>query len=136
MDEEMKSSLTASATWIRALYMLLFSVIYSVAEIVLVAVVIFQFLAVLVTREPNERLLEFGEDLGVFIFQIIQFQTFNSDEKPFPFGPWPYGADDMDEGHPDMTSEVDSTESALPAKKPATRKKAAPKPKPAPDQAD
>lgn len=94
MDDDMKEALTASDTWIRALFMILFAFIYSIAKVVLVAVVILQFFFVLLSRERNERLLELGEDLGVFIFQVLQFQTFNTDEKPFPFGPWPYGADE------------------------------------------
>lgn len=93
MDNEIKASLTASESWIRGLNMLLFAVIYSVAEVVLSAVVVLQFIFLLLTRGPNERLLEFGDDLSVFIYQIIQYLTFNSDEKPFPFAPWPYAED-------------------------------------------
>jgi hypothetical protein len=94
MDKDIKESVTATDTWLRALYMVLFAIIYSLTEIILTAVVIFQFFIVLVTREPNDRLLDFGEDIGVFIFQIIQYLTFNTEEKPFPFGPWPYGSDE------------------------------------------
>jgi hypothetical protein len=91
MDPELKDSLTASETWIRGFYILLFTIIYSVAEIVLVAIVIFQFLMTLLTRQTNDRLLDLGDDLSIFQYQILQFATYNSDEKPFPFGPWPYG---------------------------------------------
>jgi len=91
MDDDIKESLTATETWVRGLYMILFAIIYSITELVLTAVVIFQFVIYLLTRDANDRLLEFGEDLAVFIYQIIQFLTFNSEEKPFPFGPWPYG---------------------------------------------
>ncbi|MDA1302338.1 MAG: DUF4389 domain-containing protein [Proteobacteria bacterium] len=87
----MKDSLTASESWIRGFYIVLFTIIYSVAEIVLVAIVIFQFLMTLLTRQTNDRLLDLGDDLSIFQYQILQFATYNSDEKPFPFGPWPYG---------------------------------------------
>jgi hypothetical protein len=45
--------------------------------------------ATLFTGATNARLREFGQSLAVFIYQIVLFVTFNSDERPFPFGPWP-----------------------------------------------
>jgi hypothetical protein len=96
MNKEMKSSLTAVDTWTRGLFMLLFVVIYSVAEFVLGAVVFFQFLHVLATRETNERLREFTTDVSVFMYQILQFLTFNSEVKPYPFASWPDGPADLE----------------------------------------
>lgn len=98
MDDDLRESLTATETWIRGLYMILFAFIYSLAEVVVVAVVVFQFLWMLITRSTNERLLEFSDDLSVFIYQILQFVTFNTEEKPFPFAPWPYGLGGPDAG--------------------------------------
>ena len=89
MKTELKQRLTASATWLRGLFIIIFAVIYSIAEVLLTAVVVFQFLATLFTGETNARLRLFGLSLATFIYQIISFVTFNSDEKPFPFGPWP-----------------------------------------------
>ncbi len=78
-------------TWIRGVMILLFTIFYSIAEIMVTAVVIFQFLYVLFTGERNPRLLEFGQSLSMYIYQMMQFFTFNSEEKPFPFGEWPAG---------------------------------------------
>lgn len=78
-------------TWIRLLYVILFAVIYSVAELVVGLLVVVQFGFVLLAGERNRKLLEFGGDLSRFIYQILQFVTFNSDEKPFPFADWPAG---------------------------------------------
>ena len=91
MDENIKGNIVSQNTWIRGLYMLLFALIYSIAEIVFTAVAIFQFLAVLLTGRPNELLLNFGQSLSTYIYQTIRFFTFNSDEKPYPFSPWPAG---------------------------------------------
>ncbi|MFT4633764.1 MAG: hypothetical protein ACI8PP_002914 [Candidatus Pseudothioglobus sp.] len=96
MNNEMKSSLTAADTWTRGLFMLLFVVIYSIAEFVLGAVVFFQFIHVLATREINERLRAFTTDVSVFIYQTLQFLTFNSEVKPYPFAPWPDGPADLE----------------------------------------
>jgi hypothetical protein len=96
MNNEMKSSLTAADTWKRGLFMVLFVVIYSIAEFVLGMIVFFQFLHVLINREINERLRELTTDISVFIYQILQFLTFNSEVKPYPFAAWPDGPADLE----------------------------------------
>jgi hypothetical protein len=73
----------------RLIYMLLFIISYNIAEIVVVAVVVFQFLHLLILRDRNENLLRFGSELSRYIYQVLQYLSFNSDEKPFPVGEWP-----------------------------------------------
>jgi hypothetical protein len=92
MSNELKAHLKERKTWLRGLYMLLFAVFYSVAEIVITVIVLFQFLLALFTGRTNERLLKLGQSLGTYIYQILQFLTFNSDYHPYPFGAWPKGA--------------------------------------------
>ena len=92
MDPELKQRLTAGATWMRGVYILIFSIIFSVTEVVLGAVVVFQFIATLFTGATNARLRAFGLSLAAFIYQIVAYITFNSDQKPFPFGAWPESA--------------------------------------------
>lgn len=75
--------------WIRGLYMLLFVLIYGVAEVVVVAVACIQFGWVVVTEERNPRIERFGTSLSAFVYQLVRFWTFVSDDKPFPFGDWP-----------------------------------------------
>ncbi len=92
MSQDVKDSVRVSGTWWRLLWILVFAFIYSVAEFVVVAVVVIQFGFVLFKGERNARLLEFGESLSEFIYRILQYVTFNSDERPFPFGEWPQQA--------------------------------------------
>ena len=89
MVEELTSEPSRRATWIRVLYVILFTLIYSVTEIVIVAVVVVQFGFVLISGDRNQKLLDFGADLSKFIYQILQYVTFNSEDKPFPFSDWP-----------------------------------------------
>jgi Domain of unknown function (DUF4389) len=89
MKTSIKSNITRRGTWLRALYMLLFAVIYNVTEIVLAAVVLLQFFLVLLLGESNQRLLAFGKGLSTYVYQIFLFLTYNSEEIPFPFNPWP-----------------------------------------------
>lgn len=77
--------------WMRGVYILLFSFIYSAAKVVLIAVVVLQFMFILFTQEKNEKVLAFGADLTEFLYQIFRYVTFNSDTRPFPFADWPKG---------------------------------------------
>lgn len=92
-----KQQHNSSDLWIRGLYMLLFAVIYSVAELVVGAVVIIQFLMRLVLKEANRQLLDFGNSLSKYIYQILLFQTFNTEDKPFPFNEWPHSPKDNEQ---------------------------------------
>lgn len=75
--------------WLRALYMLLCVIFYGVAEAVLTVVVIVQFFMLLFTGSAQQGLLQLGSQLSLFNYQIVRYLTFNSDELPFPWGPWP-----------------------------------------------
>ncbi len=81
-------------TWFRLLFVLLFVLILGVAKVVLVIVIAIQFGFVLSTAERNQKLLEFSARLNQYIYQIIQFMTFNAEQKPFPFADWPPAQDD------------------------------------------
>lgn len=89
MDHELKENLKQKKTWLRGLYMLLFAIFYSVAEIVILVVVVFQFLLALFTARTNARLVLFGKSLSTYVYQVMLYLTFNSEDKPFPFGEWP-----------------------------------------------
>lgn len=88
-EEKPKSANHKSSIWLRGLYMLLFALIYSVAEVITVPLVLFQFIHKALTGKTNQRLLSFGQSLSVFIYQIWRFLTFNSEILPFPFAAWP-----------------------------------------------
>lgn len=89
IDQELKQKVTDKPTWTRGLYILLFIFIYSIAELVVYAVVVFQFLFSLFTGTRNEQLLVLGKNLSTFIYEVLQYITYTSDDKPYPFGPWP-----------------------------------------------
>jgi hypothetical protein len=75
--------------WLRGLYMLLFVVIYGVAEVVVCAVALVQFGWFVALGERNTRLQRFGESLSEFVRDIVRYWTFCSEDKPFPFAEWP-----------------------------------------------
>jgi hypothetical protein len=89
MSDDFKMNIKQQSTWLRGLYMLMFALFYGIAEFVLFAVVLFQFLFKLFTGKTNIRLLKLGKGLASYIYQIIQYLTFNSDYKSYPLGAWP-----------------------------------------------
>ena len=75
--------------WTRVLYMLLFFIAYSAAEFVLGVVVIIQLIITLVTGSTNTRLKAFGKQVSLYVYDVLLFLTFNTEEKPFPYASWP-----------------------------------------------
>jgi hypothetical protein len=73
------------SNWLRGLFMLLFVVFYNVAEALALLVALFQFLHTLVTGKRNERLLDFGEYLSRYIYDVMAYLTYQTEERPFPF---------------------------------------------------
>ena len=74
---------------LRILWMLLFLVIWHVAELVLAGVVLVQLGYRLIYGAPSASLMNFGDSLSQFLAQIGRFGTFHSDQKPWPFADWP-----------------------------------------------
>ena len=89
--QTVKQSFLSVSTWKRILFMILFAILYWVAETVMGIVAFIQVIFALFTGGPNQRLLNLGQSLGTYIYQIIQFLTFNSEERPYPMDTWPSG---------------------------------------------
>ena len=88
-NEEIKKNLQNSNTWLRGFYMFLFIILYGIAETLIIAISLFQFAHHLIGKSPNQRLLEFGKSTSIYIYEIMQYLTYNSEKKPFPLSEWP-----------------------------------------------
>jgi hypothetical protein len=91
MRNKIQENVKQKSIWIRGLYMILFALFYSIAEIVLFVSVIVQFCFKLFTGETNPQLLKLGQSIATYIYQIIQFLTFKSEYHVYPLGAWPKG---------------------------------------------
>ncbi|MET1077314.1 MAG: DUF4389 domain-containing protein [Pseudomonas sp.] len=74
---------------LRVLWMLCFTLVWQLAEILLGLTVLGQLLYRLFYGAPSAALLGFGDSLCQYLAHIGRFGTFNSDEKPWPFADWP-----------------------------------------------
>ncbi|MGP6086650.1 DUF4389 domain-containing protein [Antarctobacter jejuensis] len=76
----------AEAMPMRMLHMVLIWLMLSLAQTVLTLTTVVQLIVMLVNnREPNERLADFGTDLGIWMAKAARFQTGASEVKPWPW---------------------------------------------------
>ena len=87
--ETTASTITDRRIWVRVLYMVFFWVAFSVSEVLLAIVAIFQAVCALFTGNTNDAMHRFGKNLSAYVAQILEFLTFNSEELAFPFSDWP-----------------------------------------------
>ena len=87
--ETMKENIKDRNVWMRLLFMVLFAILYSAAEVVIAVVVVFQFFTLLVTGKKNEKVLAFGGQLAAYVYQGFHFLTFNTERMPCPRDSWP-----------------------------------------------
>ncbi len=130
-ENKVESCIKDKSVWMRLLYMLLFTALYSVAEIVIFAVAVYQFLSVLFTGSKDEKILDLGKSLSAYAYQVLQFLMFNTEEKPFPMSDWPEAKVLQAEADKPKTTRKRSTTRKTTrkttAKKTSTRKPAASK---------
>ena len=75
-------------TWKRGFFMVLFAILYSIAEFVIFVTAFVQFLFLAFTGQGNEKLTKFGDGLAVFAGDVIRYLTLKTDTRPYPFKDW------------------------------------------------
>ena len=73
----------------RALVTLLFMFGFSLAQPVLFALAVIQLLWMFFKGERNAFIADFGHALAAWLAETALFLTGASDERPFPWSPWP-----------------------------------------------
>jgi len=86
--KEINENLKNPGIWQRILYMMLFAFILGVVRMLLWAIVAFQVVTALVTGSKNPYAQKFGRSLSGYLYRILVFLTFNTEEMPFPFADW------------------------------------------------
>lgn len=86
---ELKANVRRQDAWMRGLDILLFVVIYSLVEILILALVVYQFLSLLFTTTTNKKFEKLGADLSRYVYQIMRYITFNTEKRPYPFAEFP-----------------------------------------------
>ncbi len=89
--DELKQNISVRSTWVRLFFMLLFGIVFWIAELVVWLVTVFQFLHALFTTRANDNLRHFGRSLATYVSEIVLFLSYNTEDMPFPFSDWPEG---------------------------------------------
>jgi len=88
-EEDLKKNVKDKDTWLRFLYLVVFGIAFYLSILLTFAASVFQFLAKLFNGSAFAGVAEFGNNLAVYQGQVTRYLTFSSDEKPFPFAPFP-----------------------------------------------
>ena len=105
---EISENVKSEKQWLRGLYMLLFVIISEMTKVVIVTVAIIQFLFAILTGKGNSNLTQFGNSMAQFIQQIVNFLTYHTEDKPFPFAQWPEAVIADEEPEIEFGSSVDA----------------------------
>ncbi len=88
-EADLKRNVADKDTWLRLIYMVIFAVAFYLGAGLLFAIALLQFLAKLFTGKILDGLVDFGASLAVYLNQIAQYLSYASQDKPFPFAPFP-----------------------------------------------
>ncbi|MGI9274370.1 MAG: DUF4389 domain-containing protein [Endozoicomonas sp.] len=94
MDEKLIENLKSESRWLRLVFMVLFAMAAYVAGFLIFLVAVVQLVHGFIKGQPNGRLLTFSAGLNQYVYQIVQFVTYNTETKPYPFSDWPQTEDD------------------------------------------
>jgi Domain of unknown function (DUF4389) len=131
MTDDVKSHVKSKSTWTRLIFIILFAITYRVAGVVLFAITIIQFIKALITGSPFSQLQSFGGSLAEYNRQVVEFLSFQSDDKPFPVGAWPEQPKASTPKADDVIIVAEPVKKTPVKKKPAsTKKKTDEKPEP------
>lgn len=89
---KIEQNLKSQTTWLRLLFMAIYGLLISLAGMVGTVIVVIGFFWVLFKGEVNSELRQIGQAIASYMYDIVRYLTFNTDDKPFPFGgAWPSG---------------------------------------------
>jgi len=86
-EDEARSS--TRPIWMRGLFMLLLLLAFGIAQGLLWLLAIVQFLWLIFSGEANVNLARFGKSLSLWLAELVRFVTCATEERPFPWAPWP-----------------------------------------------
>lgn len=92
---DLNRRMRGESTVLRVLWMLLFFVVWQLAEVALWVIALIQLVRHAITGTPCNRLREFGDSLSRYAQQIARFMTYASEEKPWPMAAWPQAQPDL-----------------------------------------
>jgi hypothetical protein len=88
-QEQIKANMLSTTFWIRMLFMVIFALVLWALWLAVIVICVVQTVIVLITGEINDQLQKLGAIAANYLSQIVSFMVFATEEKPFPFSPFP-----------------------------------------------
>ena len=83
-------NLKQGSAWVRVILMIAFAVVlYVIIPAIVLVLMLTQKLFVFITGDSNDNLRVLGTALSKYIFEVLQFLSYASDNRPFPFSAFP-----------------------------------------------
>ena len=83
-------NLKQGSAWVRVILMIAFAVVlYVIIPAIVLVLMLTQTLFVFITGDSNDNLRVLGTALSRYIFEVLQFLSYASDNRPFPFSAFP-----------------------------------------------
>ena len=83
-------NLKQGSAWVRVILMIAFAVVlYVIIPAIVLVLMLTQMLFVFITGDSNDNLRVLGTALSKYIFEVLQFLSYASDNRPFPFSAFP-----------------------------------------------
>ncbi|MED6333336.1 MAG: DUF4389 domain-containing protein [Pseudomonadota bacterium] len=83
-------NLKQGSAWVRVILMIAFAVVlYVIIPAIVLVLMLTQTLFVFITGDSNDNLRVLGTALSKYIFEVLQFLSYASDNRPFPFSGFP-----------------------------------------------
>ncbi len=89
----------------RIFYTILFAFIGWVSLWVFTFVVLIQFGFLLITGQVNKNLKGFNQEVGLFLYDMIKYLSFQTNQKPFPFRDWPYSEETENQNNNELNQQ-------------------------------
>lgn len=92
-EPDVNAGAQAEPAIMRLVYTALFYVVFALSRFAVLLIAVGQSLHVLMTGSQQADLQKFARNLNVYIRQLVQYVTWTSERKPFPFSDWPIDHD-------------------------------------------
>jgi nucleotide-binding universal stress UspA family protein len=89
IDEYTEGEVQRESLWKRALIMIGFMIALGIGLAIVHLIAIFQLAAIALNKKSSNALGEFGGSLALWMRDVAAYQCMASDDKPFPWQPWP-----------------------------------------------
>ena len=117
-QEQIKANMLSTTFWIRVLFMAIFALVLWALWLAVIVICIVQTLIVLITGEINNELKKLGAVAAAYLGQVVAFMVFATQERPFPFSPFPEAS--VSEQEPAAPASAAATATAATTVKPKT----------------